>query len=218
MTLLVAPIPVSKRLVDTIATLDLAALSRMKNAGAEGIIAYLGGNLTRQLIADATGLGLGLVPVNFAHSQGWIPTAQLGKSDASASVQRLTMLGIPVAGLVDWIDIEGCGADPTDYINAAAQEIAGDGAGRLAGEYVGAGGLLTGAQLWALPKIVRYWHSCSSGIPEPQGGFSLVQLFPPNQLCGGIQVDWDFAGRDFGGRAATWLVSAAAGSVSTVTS
>ena len=153
---------------------------------------------------------MGVVPVNFSHPAGWMPTATLGAQDGAASLSALKALGVPLVGLNDSIDIEGCGADPTLYIDAYVQSIDASGSGLVGGEYVGAGGLLNAQQLYALPGIHAYWHSCSQGIPEPECGFVMVQLPPPNVIVPGttVPVDYDFACRDFRGRAPTWLVPA----------
>jgi hypothetical protein len=205
--LVVQSIPVGARLFDTVAPLSLAELQALKAAGCEGLILYLGGNLTSATLADATGIGLGVAPVNFSRKEGWIPSATLGTSDAQASIANLSALHIPVRGLDDWCDIEGCGANPTSYCEAWCAEVLGDGAGRVAGEYIGAGALLAGHQHYLLP-FEGYWHSCSSQIPEPDCGFKLFQLFPPDQKVSGIEIDFNFACRDFRGRAPTWVKEA----------
>lgn len=208
-SLVVTAIPVGTRLVDTVAAYSVAALRAYKDAGAEGIIGYLGGNLTPDAIENALGLDMGVVPVNFSHAEGWTPTADLGALDAQASVRRLFALGVPLKGLDDWCDVEGCGGDPTAYCAAWCANVTSDGAGRNPGEYVGAGALLSGHQHYLLP-FKGYWHSCSRAIPEPDCGFKMFQLYPPNQnVVGAAQVDWDFVARDFQGRAPTWLKASA---------
>ena len=52
MGLIVAPIPVGAKLVDTIANLTAAELAAFKAGGIEGVIAYLGGNLTQALLSE----------------------------------------------------------------------------------------------------------------------------------------------------------------------
>lgn len=204
-SLVVQPIPVRTRLVDTIGPLTVATLRAYKDEGAEGIIGYLGGNLTAEAIESALGYGMGIVPVNYSRREGWLPSAELGAADATNSVRRLSLLGVPLKGLDDWCDIEGCGGDPTAYCEAWCGIVAGDGAGRVPKEYVGAGALLSGHAHYLLP-FKGYWHSCSRAIPEPDCGFQMFQLYPPDQpVAGASTVDWDFVARDFLGRAPTWL-------------
>jgi len=205
MTLVVAPIPVGAKLIDTIAPLGLGQLVSMREAGVEGVIAYLGGNLTPTLLEDAQQAKVGVVPVNFSRAEQWQPSAQLGQADAARSVRLLQALGVPLEGLYDWCDLEGCGSDPTGYLHGYAPIILS--AGAKAGLYVGAGGLLSGTQLYALPGFTGYWRSQSRGIPEPQCGFVLSQLYP-SVHCAGTLVDYDYAQHDFQGRSATWLVGA----------
>ena len=200
--MIVSPIPVGTKLIDTVATLPLATLRAMGELGVRGVIAYLGGNLTPQLVGDCERAGFGVVPVNFSHAPGWIPSAQLGESDARNSTNHLSLLGIPTEGLYDWCDLEGAGGDPTTYLHAYSAIVADQ--GRKAGLYVGAGGLLSGAQLYALPGFTGYWRSQSRGIPEPQCGFVLDQLYP-SVKCAGTLVDYDYAQQDFEGRSATWV-------------
>ena len=203
--MIVSAIPIGARLVDTTAGLTLAELKAMRAGGIEGLIAYLGGNLTPQLLEDALSADLGVCPVNFSRGELWMPTATLGKQDAAVSLTHLAALKCPVAGLVDWCDLEGSGGNPTSYLDAWSEELLGDGAQRVAGLYVGAGGLLTGVQLYALPGFTRYWRSLSN-VPEPDCGFVLNQLYPTTAF-NGTPVDYDFAQLDYRGRAATWLVA-----------
>lgn len=202
MTWTVRPIPVGTKLVDTTTELTPPRLNSLRAQGVEGVIAYLGGNLTPALLSACEVACIGVVPVNFSREPGWPPSVQLGESDAQNSVRRLSALGVPTEGLYDWCDLEGAGGDPTGYLNAWAAIVA-DG-GRKAGLYVGAGGLLTGPELYALPGFTGYWRSLSRGIPEPQCGFMLSQLYPTT-TCAGVEVDYDFACHDFEGRSATWL-------------
>jgi len=206
MGLVVEEIRVGARLVDTVAQLGPTELARLRDDGIEGVVAYLGGNLTAELVANATSLQMGIVPVNFAHKPGTVLTEGMGALEADASVRRLSALGLPVQGLIDWCDLEGVGADPTAYLDAWSAAVVGS--GRIAGLYVGAGGLLTAAQLFALPHFSRYWHSLSRGIPEPGCGFVMAQLYPTTSR-GQVEVDVDFVQHDFLGRTATWIRSQA---------
>lgn len=201
--MIVAPIPVGARLVDSTG-LTPGICPALKAAGVDGLIGYLGGCLTPALVAAAMANRLGIVPVNYSHEEGWIPSAALGEADAVKSTRLLAALGIPMVGLVDWCDLEGAGADPTAYLNSWSEIVAEE--ARLAGLYVGAGGLLSGPQLYGLPRFTRYWRSLSMGIPEPQCGFCLDQLYP-STVCAGLLVDYNFAQQDFEGRVATWVVA-----------
>ena len=157
MTLEVSTIPVGARLFDTIASLSLQQLTALHKLGFDGIIAYLGGNFTMPLLENAaTSIGMGVVPVNFSRAPGWIPTAELGEQDATSSTAKLAALGVPTDGLVDWCDLEGAGADPTAYLNAWSNAMS---SRRKIGSglYVGSGYVLSGPELYALPRFTRYW-------------------------------------------------------------
>jgi hypothetical protein len=199
----IVEIPPGARLYDTIAPLTTTALRALKEAGADGVIAYLGGNLTAEAIADAHGLGLGVCPVNYSRAPGWTPSATLGEGDATTSLLRLTKLNVPTAGLVDWCDVEGPGAGDLDGYVEAWCHVIGD-QGRIAGGYIGYGLGRSAAQIYAWP-FTRYWESCSD-VPKPGCGWCLQQIDPANLQRGGVEVDVNFARADYRGRSATWLV------------
>lgn len=198
----VVDIPVGSRLVDSVSC-NPTHVAGLKAAGVDGLIAYLGGNLTAELLSAAHGEGMGVVPVNFSRGVGWVPSPGEGQVDAKTTLNRLFALAIPLVGLVDWCDLEGCGADPTGYLDEWGMVVEAEQV--IAGLYLGSGCLLTPAQAYALPHFHRYWHALSRGIPEPACGFVLGQLFPTT-ACAGVSVDFDFAQHDFQGRTATWVV------------
>ena len=206
MSLIVTSIPIGAKLFDTVASPTAAELAAFKAGGFDGMIAYLGGNLTQELISEAGNQKIGLCPVNFSRGDPWMPSAALGVADATASVARLTALGVPTAGLVDWCDLEGCGADPTAYLNAWSTQLLSYKKGLIAGLYVGAGGLLNGDQLYALPGFTRYWRSLSN-VPEPRCGFVMNQVYPTTSFAG-VSIDYDYAQLDYNGRSASWLQAA----------
>lgn len=211
--LYVAAIPVGARLVDTVGPLDRSHCAQLYAGGIEGIIAYLRGNLTPQLVDDATSEGLAVAPVNFSRASGWLPSSQLGELDARRSVEAMVALSLPVRGLHDWCDVEDVGADPTAYLRAWCAALSADGAGRLAGEYIGSGTLLGGHAHYLLP-FVGYWRGQSREIPEPDCGFMLDQAYPETAALprGGtlpFAVDYNQARHDFKGRAPTWIKRAA---------
>jgi hypothetical protein len=200
---IVAPIPIGAKIVDTTENLTAADLAAFKADGIDGICAYLGGNLTQALLSEAENQQLGVSPVNYSRVDPWTPTAALGISDATTSVARLTALKVPLVTLVDWCDLEGAASDPTAYLNAWSTQLLSYKNGLIAGLYVGAGGLLNGEQLYALPGFTRYWRSLSN-VPEPQCGFVLNQVYPTTSFAG-VSVDYDYAQLDYNGRSATWL-------------
>lgn len=199
----VVEIPVGARLFDTIAQWTPGALRAAKDAGADGVEMYLGGNASTEAIANAHGLGLGVAFVNYSRAPGWAPSPTIGEGDATTSLLRLTKLGVPTEGLVDACDLEEPGAGDLDGYVEAWCKVVGD-QGRLAGAYVGAGLGRTGAQIYGWP-FVRYWRACSI-VPDVGCGWALIQLYPGNLQRGGLQVDIDVACQDFRGRSWTWVV------------
>lgn len=210
MSVIVSPVPSGSRLFDSICELTPTQLRAFKDVGADGVIAYLGLNLTKDVCANAFALGLGVVPVSPSRADGWIPTADLGVQDGATVLRQLQELaatvagGLPLQGMVDWADVEGCGADPTSYIDSRSSTIL---APKLleAGMYVGAGALLSAKALYALPQVTRYWRSCSD-VPEPLCAWCLEQCRPGNLKRAGTLVDINFAETDLRGRSATWWV------------
>ena len=205
MPAIVKPIPVGSRIVDTVEPLTLAMCKAFKASGVDGVFQYLG-----QLTADRKdmilGEGLGLCAVGFAEENAWQPTAAHGAQRGQEMVVHAHRVGL-VEGLHLWRDLEGCAGDSLttslDIEAGAAQVVSAD---FLGGLYVGAGQALNAGQLYRLRDITAYWQSLSRGIPEPDCGFVLKQLYPSSKCCG-VLVDYSFAQEDFQGRSATWLVA-----------
>lgn len=202
----VAEIPTGARLFDTIHPYTPAILRALKDAGADGIFGYLGGNATPDAIANTHALGMGFCFVSYSRAEGWGPSAALGEADGTAAIARLRQLAVPFQTdglrLCDWADLEGAASDPTGWGQARAN--ASKAAGLLPSLYVGAECRLKGGQLYALP-FERYARACSI-VPEPGCGWCWIQLYPPNLTRGGIEVDVGVACQDWRGRSATWLV------------
>ena len=175
----------------------------MKDDGAKGIFASLGGNATVEAIANAHGLGMGVCFVSYSRAVGWGPSAALGAADGTTAILRTRKLGVPLEDFCDWCDLEGCGGDPTAYCDARAK-VSLD-AGCFPSLYVGAETNLTGPQLYALP-FVRYARA-GSIVPEPGCGWCWIQLYPLDLVRGGVEIDIGVACQDWRGRSATWLVA-----------
>ena len=205
--MIVAPIPVGARLADTIAVITAAEAKALKTAGIDGMIRYWE-SLASAEVTDILAAGMGLCVVGYSRQPGWVPSATLGAVDAQAEIMRCRALfGASLQDMILWCDLEGCaGPAPVTaaYLDAFGAEVTA--AGALAGVYVGATpGGLDGPGLYAVPTISRYWRS-QSFVPEPTCGYCLTQLYPTTSR-GGVSVDLDFAGSDYHGRVANWLVS-----------
>jgi len=200
----VVPIPVGSMGFDTDTQLTADTAAKLAAAGASFVVRYLGSITSTELVAiQAAGLGVSLV--TFARPPGWMPSAAMGAEDGANDVARLHTLGVP-PGMVIWIDLEGSGGSAPDteaWVNARSAALVA--AGYLAGLYVGDGCVLGGAELYSLPHITRYWRGFNAGIPTPECGFCQMQLFPPDQVVDGVQVDIDFVQKDYNGRLPTML-------------
>jgi hypothetical protein len=154
------------------------------------VVARLGyiDHVTPDELATQLGVGLMFGPVTYAL-----------EFDPAHTLARLAALGIP-KGVTVWLDVEGTGLtfeDITIKINNWSAAVVA--AGFEAGLYVGAGCPLTDAQLFALPHVSRYWHSCSRVADVKIRGYCMRQLSPPNVWCAGVLVDRDVVEPDYEG-------------------
>lgn len=157
---------------------------------------------------EATGIlnaGLALMPIQHVRKPGWAPTQALGQQDGSDAAQNAQAVGFP-QGVNVWCDLEGVISDaaPADvvaYCEAWSEEV--NAAGYVPGLYVGAGALLTGDELYALP-FEHYWRSPSKVPDVPNRSYQVFQLFPSVDV-NGIQIDVDITKNDDEGGRAQWL-------------
>ena len=198
--------PIGSRGADMASALTAESAAGLKAEGLFFVVRYLGGLSTDELAAIlATGLAVGLV--TYSRAPGWHPSAAIGATDGAVDVAHLTALGIPKGALV-WIDLEGSSGDSAAtaaWLTSRAAEIVA--AGYVAGVYVGDGCVLNGPELYAVPGVTRYWGAFNRGIPEPQCGFCQRQLYPPNQVLAGVEIDYDTPSGDYEGRTPSVLAS-----------
>ena len=202
----IAPVLCGSFGIDCATVLTAESAAGLKGTPIDFVARYLG-QLTPPELAIILEAGLGVELVTFSHAPGWEPSAALGNDEGHVDVARLAELGIPT-GMVVWIDLEGSGGDAAAtaaWVNARATVLVE--AGYVAGLYVGAGCVLDGAELYALPHVTRYWRAFNEGIPEPACGFCQFQLFPPDQTLAGVLVDLDFTQEDYARRTPMMLVA-----------
>ena len=157
---------------------------------------------------EATGIlnaGLALMPVQHVRKPGWAPTQALGQQDGSDAAQNAQTVGFS-EGVNVWCDLEGVSSDAAHgdvvaYCEAWCAEVGAT--GYSPGLYVGAGALLTGDELYALP-FQHCWRSPSKVPDVPSRGYQVFQLFPSINV-NGIQIDLDVTKNDDAGGAAQWL-------------
>lgn len=202
----VVPITPGTRGVDTDTQVSVSFAQILANNRFDFVVRYLS-DVTSDELVTILDAGLGLSLVTHARALGWTPSAELGASDGAADVAKLKALGIP-EGMVVWIDLEGSGGDATDtaaWVNARSKALVD--AGYIAGLYVGNLCVLDAQQLYELPYVTRYWSAFNFGIPQPSCGFCQIQLYPPDMVVGGLEVDLDFVQQDYHGRLPTMLRS-----------
>jgi hypothetical protein len=161
--------------------------------GPAWVIRYLGSLLAEET-QELTNAGLGVMGVTYA-----------GSIDGLGSVVKARTAGL-APGTTLWIDVESTGnlapVDITRDINTWAEMV--QGGGYQAGLYVGVDSKLTSSELSAL-AVTRYWKSCSrcvdreGHVQEPERGYCLYQLRPPNVVRCGITVDVSVCQVDYRG-------------------
>lgn len=191
---------VGARVTDSVTSIDAGRAARLKAAGFDGVMQYLG-DVTADALQAILGAGLGFMPCTYAD-----------RFDGPTTVAELQAIGYPKGGTV-WLDVEGVAlmapADIIAKINAWGAAVAF--AGYVAGMYVGAGCPLTSAELWAL-NVTRYWHSLSRVIDrlgvlaEPECGWCMLQLFD-SQMRAGVWVDINAVQKDYRGRLPIWAIA-----------
>jgi hypothetical protein len=192
--------------VDCITVLNATSAHRLKAAGIDFVVRYLGtlGAPERDAILGA---GLALLAVGYSRSPGWSPNAALGAQDGAAAVLHATQAGLP-SGMHLFCDLEGpastaTGSDAITYVNVWAAAVRA--AGYRAGLYVGYGVPLSSWELYHRLTVDAYWHSCSQVPDVDFRGYSLIQNAKANQVIAGIQVDVDEVQADKLGDTPMWL-------------
>lgn len=191
--------------VDTDTALSATECAFFVKSGIKGVWRYLS-DLAPVEVATILGAGLKLFFVNHSRLPGWIPSATGGNADAKRDLADLQRLAIPVGVHVAFDLEEVGGGNPGSVITHVDEHAAGIQASKnLAALYVGAGALLNSVQLYAL-RSTLYWHSCSRvtdavGLEAgPACGWGVYQGGPPDDVIGGVVIDWDYPIRDFKGR------------------
>jgi hypothetical protein len=149
-------------------------------------------------------LGANLLLSLVQHPRTSALSGPLGSADGLRAATQAHALGFP-SGATLWCDLESWSGDAVSYVNEwSACVVAG---GYEAGLYVGyAASPLSGTVLAALASTA-YWRSCSN-VPTPSGiGWQMMQLYKPNQVLAGIQVDWNIVQDDFRGRLPTFAAA-----------
>ena len=196
MTGVTRPCPLFTKLADSFA--PISATDALKSAGVSAVGRYLENfTSTERDVLFAAGLGVLLL----SEAPTGPLTKDYGHQRASHLVARTAALGVP-RGVHVMIDLEGqhgAHSDVIDYINALASDL--EAAGYVPMAYIGAGQLLSGAELYALPSVHLYWRGGSLGMPEPSCGFAMWQIPPLEANVAGIVVDMSMTGADLRGRA-----------------
>ena len=197
MTRKAVPATIGARGFDTITAIGPAQASRLKSAGYDFAVRYLG-SLSDMEVKTLNEAGIAVMGVTYG-----------GAFDGAAAVVNAREKAKLPPGTSLWLDLEGqdrhrTGADITTAANAWYDTVAA--AGYLPGLYVGSGCVLDAGGLYRL-KFTRYWRSCSL-VPKPSCGWSCIQLYPPNQVVAGVQIDIDVIESDYRGRVPAWCVTA----------
>jgi hypothetical protein len=203
------PAKVGSKGFDTIAHIDSVAAKRLRTAGMDYAVRYLG-SLTSTELDGMLEAGLKVMPVTYGMKHGTQLSSELGRKFGNSTVNNAKAAGVPVNTTV-WLDLEDCkgnAQEVSDFVNQWAFVV--KDAGFMPGLYVGFGAVLSSQELYAL-GVVRYWQSLSKEtdarglLAEPNCGWCMIQLYPPNQQCVGVQIDYDVIQADYKGRVPNWI-------------
>jgi hypothetical protein len=189
--------PLFTKMIDRLEPITAEYASALKSTGIGAVGRYLE-NLTPGERDSIFSAGLGILPLSEAAVRPL--SEEFGKSKAEFLLQRTALLGVPTGAHV-MIDLEGqhgTNSDIAAYDEAISDGLASGGYIPLA--YIGAGQVLSGAALYALPDVHLYWRGGSLGIPEPSCGFAMWQIPPLEQPVANSIVDVSITGADLRGR------------------
>jgi hypothetical protein len=155
-----------------------------------------------------TKAGLGVMLTGFARTHVW--SAETGAEDGQRIAAAALALGFPAEATL-WDDLEDgvpseilAGAYATAWWLAAVRE-----GSRDPGIYVGAGsGFEDPTALHKAVPFRRYWRSFSEVPNVAVRGYQMIQLFPPNQLVGGVRIDMNVVQSDYLGGLPVVAISA----------
>jgi hypothetical protein len=199
---------VGARGTDSVQAIDAAHAQALKTWGMDFAIRYLG-SVTSSEIDAILDAGLAFMPVTYGLKHGTPLHQALGLMYGDRSVKQAQALGIP-KGTTVWLDLEDCtgtAKEISSFVNSWSSVVSG--AGFMPGLYVGAGAVLSSAELYAL-SVVRYWQSLSKEvdargqIAEPGCGWCMIQLFPSVTVAG-VFVDVDVVQQDYRNRTPAWV-------------
>lgn len=187
---------IRETLVDTTEILTPKNCADLKAQNVAGVIRYLY-NLSRPELNVILASGLACFFVNYSRKVGWTPSAADGAADGARDVKALQALGIPI-GVHIAFDLEGPGGTADlviEHVTAHAKTVVQS--GYIQSLYMGEGPLISSAQAYALPYTTLYWQSCSlirdaaGHDVVPACRYALVQLYPPDQMLAGVEVDYN---------------------------
>jgi len=199
---------VGARGTDSVQVIDGAHAQALKDWGMDFAIRYLG-SVTSYEVDTILNADLAFMPVTFGLKHGTPLHQALGLMYGDRSSKQAKAIGIP-SGATVWLDLEDCTGTAQEisaFVNAWASVVKGE--GFMPGLYVGAGAVLSSAELYAL-GVVRYWQSLSKEIDqrgqlaEPNCGWSMIQLFP-SVTIEGVFVDVDVIQQDYKNRVPAWV-------------
>jgi hypothetical protein len=202
---------VGARGFDTIATIDATHAASLRAWGMQFAVRYLG-SLTTEEVDVLLAAELAVMPVTYGVRHGTVLDASLGTNFGFSSLHHAQVAGLP-QGVTVWLDLESCtgtAADVIEFVSSWTSPIIQG--GYMPGLYVGAGALLSSAELYALP-VVRYWQSLSKetdargNLAEPNCGWTMIQLYN-SIVAGGVLVDVDVVQKDYRNRLPMWCVAA----------
>ena len=200
---------------DTDTPVSLANAKKFYKDGYRFCIRYVSleaefsGDLTYEEASDILQGGLALMPVQHVLSEGWMPSAELGKTHGENAATNTDKVGFPPKVNL-WCDLEGINSDATaqdviDYCNAWYDAV--NAWGYIPGLYVGANCILNSKQLYEDLKFQHYWKSESDVPTVAFRSYQMVQYYVGKPV-NGIGIDKDITYIDNEHGRPQWLIHA----------
>ena len=162
-------------------------------------------NLTTGELATLLDAGFCVSPVQYYSTnyesimKGKRFSRDYGAQMGDAAAENCRRLGMP-QGITVWMDLEDCGdASPQmayDYCDGFGERMVSHGyaPGLYYGSGLGspgAGGYITGALLYSLPRYRAYWRAASAVPQIPNRGCTVVQSTEVKETVFGVRLDQD---------------------------
>lgn len=155
-------------------------------------------DLTMSEASGILGAGLGLMIVQHVHSEGWVPSKQLGIAYGTVAARSAVDVGYKLGGML-WLDLEGEALGNYAEATVAFCNFWLDQVGRAGftpGVYVGWHAGLTADQLYSRLRFSHYWGAYNLDVDKRPAVRGLQMKQATEQVLDGVRFDPDTVRRD----------------------